>query len=117
MWLVAVSGRCHPARLTAPIPIDVESAFTHAERASHADSALIDTFLSDGVLVSGAYRRPQGPPSLGLRRLLAEDHPLVVDELPSDLAAQIGQPPRKVFRQWGQARGSASRAVASGQKG
>jgi hypothetical protein len=117
MWLVAVSGRCHPVRLTAPIPIDVESAFTHAERAIHADCALIDTLMSDCVLVSGSYRRPQGPPSLGVRRLLAEDHPLVVDELPSELAGQIAQPPRKVFRHWGQTRGSASRAVASGQKG
>jgi hypothetical protein len=115
--LVTVSGQCHPVRLTPPTPLEMESAFTHAERALRADCMLIDNLLADRILVSGVYRRPQGPPSVGLRRLLAEDHPLVVDELPTDLAAQIGGPPRRVFRHWGQTRRPASRVAASGQKG
>ena len=115
--LVAASGQCHPVRLTPPTSLETESAFTHAERAIRADCILIDRLLADRVLVSGVYRRPQGPPSLGLRRLLAEDHPLVLEELPTDLAAQVCHPPRRVFRHWGQTRGAAARAVASGQKG
>jgi hypothetical protein len=117
MLLVTVSGRCHPMRLTPPVPIEIDTAFTHAQCAIRADCMLIDSLLAEGVLVSGAYRRPQGPTSLAVRRLLAEDHPLVVDEMPSDLAAQVRHPPRKVFRQWGRKRGFASRAVISGQKG
>ena len=114
--LVAVSGQCHRVRLTPPIPIDIETAFTHAERAIQADCLLIDTLLTEGALVSGAYRRPRDLPSAAMGRLLAADHPLAVDEAPSDLGAQTRHS-RKVFRQWRQTPAPASRTVASGQKG
>ena len=114
--LVAVSGHCHRVRLTPPIPIEIETAFTHAERAIRADCVLIDTLQTEGTLVSGAYRRPQDPASSAFGRLLAEDHPLVVDEAPSDLAAQTRRP-RNVSGQWRQIRVPASRTMASGQKG
>jgi hypothetical protein len=110
--LVSASGHCHLVRLTAPTPIERDGAFTHADRAIRADCALINTLLTDRVIVIGAYRRPQGPPSLPLRRLLAEDHPLVSEKSPPHLAVQIGHPPRKVFQHWARKKRSAATVAA-----
>ena len=104
IMLVTPSGQCHPVRLALPVPIDIETAFTHAARASQADCALIDTLIADRILISGACRRLQGRPSRGLLGLLAEGYPLVLDELPKDLAGEVSARPRKEFRRFGRSR-------------
>ena len=101
VMLVTASCQCHPVRLALPVPIEIETAFTHAKRASQADCALIDSLIADRILFSGACRRPRGHPSRGLHGLLAEGHPLVLDEPPRDLACEVSARPRKDFRRFG----------------
>jgi hypothetical protein len=105
LMLVTVSGQCHPVRLTLPIPIGIETAFTHAERASQADCALIDSLIANRILVvSGTSRRSQEGPSRGLHGLQSADYPLVLDELPKNLAAEVRSRRGNGFRRFGRPR-------------
>jgi hypothetical protein len=55
-------------------------------------------------LVSGTCRQRKGGLSRVVRGLLAEDHPLVLDELPRDFAAEGSSRPRQDFRRFGRGR-------------
>ena len=104
VMLVTNSGQCHLMRLALPAPIEIETAFTHVKRASQADCALIDNLIADRTLVSGTCRQRRGGLSRGVRGLLAEDHPLVLDELPRDFAGEGSSRSRQGFRRFGRPR-------------
>jgi hypothetical protein len=101
VMLVTLSGQCHLMRLASPAPIEIETAFTHVKRASQADCAVIDTLIADRILVSGTCRQRKTGLSRVARGLLAEDHPLVLEQLPKELAAERGSRPRQKFRRFG----------------
>ena len=105
IMLVTISGQCHLMRLALPAAIAIETAFTHITRSSQADCALIENLIADRILVSGTCRQRRGGLSRGVvRGLLAEDHPLVLDELPRDLGGEVSARPRKEFRRFGRSR-------------
>jgi hypothetical protein len=80
--LVTAGGECYPVRLAVPQPLEMATAFTHAELALKADRAAADRLIAEGALADAAARRPKSPPSRAPDRLLADDHPLVLDQLP-----------------------------------
>jgi hypothetical protein len=86
--LVTQAGAFRPIRLSAPQPLQPETAFTHTERAIQADHAILQDLLAQGVLAERPSRRPRGPVARWPDQLLPEGHPLVIDELPAELACQ-----------------------------
>ena len=106
IMLMTALGRCHRVRLAPPVALDVQNAFTHAERAVQRDCEIIDSLLTEGVLARGVYRRPHGAPLQDGNRALAEDHPLIADSAP-DLSLADAAPPAQRSKRW--ARGSLGR--------
>lgn len=94
MFLVTVKGDCHPITLSAPRPIEPETAFAHAQAMRDADSARIDQLLAAGDIVEVEGRRPKGQSSRPGDRLLPATHALVVDERPSGIDAMPAYPSR-----------------------
>jgi hypothetical protein len=84
--LLKASGECHPVLLAEPQPLAPATAFTHAELAIKADHAVVEKLIADGKLAEATPRRPKGLPSRPSDRVLGEDHPLVIDELPADFS-------------------------------
>src|SRR5262245_8247903 len=87
MMLVTRAGTFYPIRLSVPEPLQLETAFTHTERAIQSDRTIVQDLLTEGVLVERPSRRCRGSLTRHLQ-LLPENHPLVIDELPAWLASQ-----------------------------
>jgi len=86
MILVTRAGTFHPIRLSVPEPLQLETAFTHTERAMQSDRTILEGLLAEGLLVERPSRRCRGSLARWPVQLLPENHPLVIDELPAGLA-------------------------------
>jgi hypothetical protein len=97
--LITAKGEWYPILLSEPQPLESATAFTHADRAIRADREVAERLLAEGVLVEAASaRRPKGMPLRPSDRLLADDHPLVVDVLPGGMSLVDESPPQR--RPW-----------------
>jgi hypothetical protein len=85
--LVTSAGRCHPILLSEPRSLEVETAFTHAERALEADREIVNSLIAQGMLTEATPRRPKGLPTRPGGRLLTDDHPIIVEEPPVGIEA------------------------------
>ena len=86
--LVTASGQCHPVLLAEPQPLEPGTAFTHQELAIKADRSVAERLLAEGKLAEATPRRPKGMPSRPSDRMLAADHPIVVDKLPKGMSPE-----------------------------
>jgi hypothetical protein len=94
--LITAKGEWYPILLAEPQPLESATAFTHADRAIRADRDVAERLLAEGVLVEAtSARRPKGMPSRPSDRLLADDHPLVVETLPEGLSLVDENPPQR----------------------
>lgn len=84
--LVTAAGRCFPIRLAEPTPITPSTAFAHADLTIKADRTLLEQLIAAGALTEASPRRPKRPPVAPADTTFAEDHPLVVDELPAGVS-------------------------------
>ncbi len=82
MLIVTAAGEWYPILLAEPTPLAFDTAFTHADLAIKADQNIMDGLVASGSLVDATPRRPKGPLSRPSDKMFADDHPLVVDELP-----------------------------------
>jgi hypothetical protein len=99
--LITSKGEWYPIQLAEPIPLETTTAFTHAERVIKADRELTDKLVADGVLVEATTaKRPKGMPTRPAERMLPDDHPLVVDELPDGFSLSDGKPPQRGAGNW-----------------
>ena len=78
--LVSEDGSWFPVRLAEPRPREVETAFNHAEVADDDDRQVVDELVAEGFLEEVKPRRLRGGVSRTQLPLLAESHPLVIDE-------------------------------------
>jgi hypothetical protein len=86
--LVTASGQCYPVLLAEPRALDAATAFIHAELAIKADRARAEQLLAEGKLAEASPRRPKGPPSRPADRMLADEHPLIVETLSEGLSPE-----------------------------
>jgi hypothetical protein len=94
--LITAKGEWYPILLAEPQPLESSTAFTHADRAIRADREVAERLLAEGILVEAtSARRPKGMPSRPSDRLLADDHPLVVETLPEGLTLVDENPPQR----------------------
>jgi len=84
--------QCHPIQLSEPRPLDVATAFTHAEIVLRQDRDALAALLAQGAVVEGTPKRPRTVPSRVANRIFAEDHPLVVETPPEDLDTEPPEP-------------------------
>lgn len=83
--LVTGGGEYFNILLAEPRPLEPETAFNHAEIALKADHDAAERLLAEGALAEATPQRLKGPPARYTERVLAADHPLVVDEPPESL--------------------------------
>jgi len=75
----------HPIQLSEPRPLNVTTAFSHADIVLREDREILEKLLAEGSAVEGSPRRPRTMPTRIPDTLFAEDHPLVVTTRPKDL--------------------------------
>jgi hypothetical protein len=80
--LLTAQGECFPITLAEPTPLTPETAFAHADLAIKADHVEAERLIGLGSLKEGTPRRPKLPPTRPSDKLFADDHPVVVAELP-----------------------------------
>lgn len=78
--LVGEDGSWFPVRLAEPRPRDMKTAFSHAEVADDDDRQAVEALMADGMLEEVKARRLRGGVSRSSLPLVADGHPLVVDE-------------------------------------
>jgi hypothetical protein len=99
--LVTAKGEWYPILLAEPQAMDAATAFQHADRAIKADREIADQLLAEGKLTDAVTaRRPKGMPSRPSDRMLADDHPLVVDTLPKGFTLRDETIPPRASGQW-----------------
>jgi len=84
-YVVTSEGACHPLSLSTPHPIDPANPFQHAQIVRTGDEACLDALIAEGALVQVHGYRVIHHPSRPSDRVVAADHPLVVDERPAEL--------------------------------
>ena len=99
--IVTAAGEWYPILLAEPTPLSPDTAFTHADLAIKADQSTMDELVASGNLVDATPRRPKGPPSRPSDKMFADNHPLVVEELPrgTTLTAEMA-PTRRPPGNW-----------------
>jgi hypothetical protein len=90
--LVTAKGECFPITLAEPSPLSPETAFTHADLAIKADQGEAARLLTAGQLIEATPRRPKARLGRPADTLFAEDHPLVVDQLPRGVSLETEPP-------------------------
>lgn len=85
MLLLTEAMACHPIQLSAPRPLEVATAFGHADAVLHEDRKILDCLLAKGAVVEVSAQRSKAVSSRLPDILLAEDHPLVVTSRPCSL--------------------------------
>lgn len=98
--LVAADGECHPIALSPPQPLQPATAFTHAQLAIDADREVIASLLAAGALTDVLPIRVKTPFRGQSDRSFAEDHPLVVDQLPARPLGAETEAPRRHGGRW-----------------
>jgi hypothetical protein len=74
----------HPIQLSAPRPLEVATAFGHADAVLREDRKILDGLLAEGTVVEAPPRRSKLAPTQMPDAMFAEDHPLVVTDVPAD---------------------------------
>jgi hypothetical protein len=85
LFVVTPEGACHPVSLSPPHPIDRQNPFLHAQTVRSGDEVLLESLIQSGDLVQVHGYRVMHHPSRPSDRLVAADHPLVVEERPQEL--------------------------------
>jgi hypothetical protein len=85
MLLRTEAEACHPVQLSAPRPLEVATAFGHADAVLREDRKILDGLLANGMVIEVSAHRSSATPSRLPDILLAEDHPLVVTIRPRNL--------------------------------
>jgi hypothetical protein len=99
--LITAKGEWYPILLAAPQPLEKDTAFTHAERAIKADRDVAERLLAEGKLTGATTaRRPKGVPSRPSDRMLADDHPLVLETLPAGMTLVDENAPTRPQGRW-----------------
>jgi hypothetical protein len=75
----------HPVQLSVPRPLQLATAFGHADAVLREDRKLLDDLLAGGSVVEVSARRSKAALSRSPDNLFAEDHPLVVTVRPRNL--------------------------------
>jgi hypothetical protein len=75
----------HPIQLSLPRPLQVASAFGHADAMMREDRKILEGLLAEGAVVEVSAQRSKAALSRVPDTLFAEDHPLVVTTPPRDL--------------------------------
>jgi hypothetical protein len=84
---------CHPIQLSAPRPLQVASAFGHADAVLRENKKILDDLLAEGTVVAASPQRSRVASSRLSDAMFAEDHPLVVPVQPCDLdEGQLASP-------------------------
>jgi hypothetical protein len=84
---------CHAIQLSVPRPLEVDTAFQHTATVLREDREIVDKLLAEGAVIETPPARLRPVPSRLPDSLLAEDHPLVVENRPHDLDAEPPPPP------------------------
>jgi hypothetical protein len=79
--LVSADGKSHTISLRPPQALDPETAFNHAELAIKADLQAVEELVRARALAEIEPQKRATMPR-AQRQEFAEDHPLVVDQLP-----------------------------------
>jgi len=87
LLLLTEALACHPIQLSVPRPLQVATAFGHADAVLREDRKILDGLLTEGSVVEIPARRLKGASSRSPDTLLAEGHPLVVIHPPRSLDA------------------------------
>jgi len=82
----------HRIQLSAPRPLEVATAFAHADTILREDRKILDGLLASGTVGEALSQRSRSIASRVPDTSLAEDHPLVVTVRPLDLDAEPPAP-------------------------
>jgi hypothetical protein len=85
MLLVTEAMACHPIQLSAPRPLEVATAFGHADAVLREGRQLLEALVADGSAIEVSTRSTRTARLQRPDMLLPEDHPLVVTTRPRDL--------------------------------
>jgi hypothetical protein len=93
--LLLLSGTtgCHPIQLSAPRPLEIATAFGHADTVLREDRKVLDDLLAAGSVLEIEVQRSKTSPSHLPDTVFAEDHPLVVTVRPSDIEDDLPASP------------------------
>ena len=85
MLLLTEAMASHPIQLSVPRPLEVATAFGHADAVLHEDRKILDDLLAAGSVIEVPARRLKIISSQSPDTVLAENHPLVVTARPHGL--------------------------------
>jgi hypothetical protein len=85
MLLLTAAKGCHPIQLSVPRPLEVATAFGHADAVLHENCKILDGLLANGSVIEVSAHRSKAIMSRLPDVVFAEDHPLVVTVRPRSL--------------------------------
>jgi hypothetical protein len=93
--LLLLSGAtgCHPIQLSPPRPLEIATAFGHADAVLREDRKVLDGLLAAGSVLEIEVRRSKTSPSQLPDTVFAEDHPLVVTVRPDSIVDDLPASP------------------------
>ncbi len=100
LFLVTPEGACHPIALFQPQPINPKTAFLHAQTVRTDNEAVLDALLAANRFTQVRGFRVTHYPSRPSARLVAADHPLIIEERPTDLDEAPVPPTRRTNSGW-----------------